>query len=284
MKGVSSAMTSAMTSVLKGRGFTGGLIFGGRTARSGPTVGPLRPIERRCFNMSRGTPWGTLWGTQCGWSAVELRTQQPPYCLLLPRVELGAAAARAALLWTPNCANIHNAASRVVDTRAFSTGGRNDNQASSPEPSSSATGSHDTSDAPDATGNDGYRADASTTTTTTTTTTAADDDGVRTKLHSQTRWGSVIARLPPRWQEAWRRYGSVFVGTYFVVYFSSIGILFVLFDSGLLVPSDLPTHSIEVDGHDADSGSSPKDGSANRPHGPAHHVREDVAFVAEYLE
>ena len=63
-----------------------------------------------------------------------------------------------------------------------------------------------------------------------------------------------IARLPPRWQEAWRRYGSVFVGTYFAVYFSSIGILFVLFDSGLLVPSDLPTHDIEFDGHDADDG------------------------------
>ena len=71
---------------------------------------------------------------------------------------------------------------------------------------------------------------------------------------TKSRWDRFIARLPPRWQKAWKRYGSVFVVTYFSVYFSSIGILFFLFDSGLLLPGDLPTHSIEFDGHDADDG------------------------------
>lgn len=71
---------------------------------------------------------------------------------------------------------------------------------------------------------------------------------------SNSRWERFIARLPPRWQDAWRRYGSVFIVTYFSVYFSSIGILFFLFDSGLLLPGDLPTHDFEFDGHDADDG------------------------------
>ena len=65
----------------------------------------------------------------------------------------------------------------------------------------------------------------------------------------------VLARLPPRWRVLWERYGTIAIGTYFTVYFSCIGILFVLFDTGVLLPSDLPTHGVGVgDGPDADDG------------------------------
>ena len=49
----------------------------------------------------------------------------------------------------------------------------------------------------------------------------------------------ILSKLPIRVQELWKKYGMIFLGNYLTIYVGSIGIFFVLYDNGILLPSDM---------------------------------------------
>ena len=63
----------------------------------------------------------------------------------------------------------------------------------------------------------------------------------------------ILSALPPKLRDAWEIYGTIFLVNYFTIYFGSIGVFFVLYDTGVVLPSDIPTDFILLDNVPIDS-------------------------------
>lgn len=67
----------------------------------------------------------------------------------------------------------------------------------------------------------------------------SDNDNDNRERQPLTIGQRILSVLPVRAQNLWKRYGLIFVGNYLTIYVGSVGIFFVLYDTGLLVPSDM---------------------------------------------